>query len=216
LYGQNETLLWRNMYVLSQYALGNDQTPDAKRMMQTLNLAMPDGRGMHHNATTASTMPTSTVAGAAGMASGGGKAQRPGTSNLKAFSKVKPGDRFPETAFFLGGVGTLCHGPCHECGENTHHKVECPKAFFKEWNVQMPGFLPPLGHGAQQSCEEMRDPNYFAPGGQAYGPSDMVLRQWVLHEWDRGDHTLKDQVEGRATRRRSFWPGWEEAWKKFS
>ncbi len=39
LYGSNDTILWRNMYVLSQYALGNDPTPDAKCMMQTLNLA---------------------------------------------------------------------------------------------------------------------------------------------------------------------------------
>ncbi len=39
-----EIMLWRNMYVMIQYALGNDPTPENKRMMLTLNLACRGAR----------------------------------------------------------------------------------------------------------------------------------------------------------------------------
>jgi hypothetical protein len=80
----------------------------------------------------------------------------------------------------------------------------------------MPGFSQPLGHGTKQPCEGMRDSKYWAAGGEASGPSDMVLRQWVQHEWALGDQILKDQAEGRGSRGKLQWPGWESAWKKFS
>lgn len=204
-----EILLWRNMYVLTQYALGNDASPENKRMMQTLNLALPDGRGLHHNAP--ATGASSMGAGTVGTAGGGGKTQR----TVKP-ATMKPGSRFPESSFLIGGPGAPCSGPCDECGGKTHHRVECPDAFFREWGTPMPGFMQPLGHGVSQSREEQRDPDYWAPGGAAFGPSDMVMKQWVKHEWDLGDQKLRDQAEGRGMKRRSFWSGWEDAWKKFS
>ena len=94
--------------------------------------------------------------------------------------------------------------------------VECPHSFFREWGTPMPGFVQPLGHGIRQKCEEMRDPNYYGAGGPVSGPSDTVLRQWVLHDWNLGDQKLKDQAEGIGPRRRSFWSGWTDVWRRFS
>jgi hypothetical protein len=128
LYGSNDTILWRNMYVLSQYALGNDPTPDAKRMMQTLNLALPDTRGVLYSMSPSIAVSAGT--GAAGTAGSGGKTQKFSKDVNKAYTKVKTGERLPERSFLLGGLGTPCTGPCHECGENTHHVVECPHAFL--------------------------------------------------------------------------------------
>ncbi len=204
-----EILLCHNRYVMTQYALGNDNSPENKRMMQTLNLTLSDGRGLHHNAS--ATGVSSMVAGTVRSADGGGKTQR----TVKP-ATMKPGSRFPESSFFIGGPGTPCNGPCDECGEKVHHRVECPDAFFREWDTPTPGFIRPLGHGVRQSREEQSDPDCWSSGGAAFGPSDMVMKQWVKHEWDLGDQKLKDQEEGCGMKRRSFWSGWEEVWKRFS
>jgi hypothetical protein len=45
-----EILLWSNMLVMTQYTLVNDTSPENKRMIQTLNLTLSDGRGLYHNA----------------------------------------------------------------------------------------------------------------------------------------------------------------------
>jgi hypothetical protein len=177
--------------------------------MQTLNLTLPDGRGLHHN--TPATGVSRMGAGTVGTAGRGGKTQRTAKP-----ATMKPGSRFPESSFFIGGPGAPCSGPCDEYGEKTHHRVECPDAFFREWGTPMPGFMQPLGHRVRQSREKQRDPDYWASGGVAFGPSDMVMKQWVKHEWDLGDQKLRDQTEGRGMKRRSFWSGWEDAWRKLS
>ena len=94
------------MYVLSQYALGNDPTPDAK--MQTLNLALPDARGVLHSVT-----PSVAVGTGAGAASSGVKTQKSAKDGTKA-AVIKAGERFPESGFLLGGAGTPCTGPCND------------------------------------------------------------------------------------------------------
>jgi hypothetical protein len=209
-----EIMLWRNMYVMIQYALGNDPTPENKRMMLTLNLALPDSRGIPRSVAPAAA--TTVSIGAAGMAGSSSKGQKTTRDSTKSGSFLGPGERFPETAFMLGGLGTPCSGSCHECGENTHHRVECPFAFFREWGVAAPGFEAPLKHGMKQQCEDLRKLDYWALGGLVSGPSDMVLREWVKHDWNPGDQKLRNQAQGHVTRRKQFWLGWEEAWRKFS
>ena len=183
-------------------------------MMLTLNLALPDARGISRSVAPADA--TTMSIGTAGTVGGGSKGQKTGKDRTKSGSLVGPGERFPETAFMLGGLGTTCSGSCHECGENTHHRVECPFAFFREWGIAAPGFVAPLTHGMKQQCEDLRKLDYWALGGLVSGPSDMVLREWVKHDWNPGDQKLRNQAQGHVTRRKQFWLGWEEAWRKFS
>jgi hypothetical protein len=126
------------MYVMIQYALGNDPTPENKRMMLTLNLVLSDGRGI--SCSVAPVAATTVSIGAAGMVGSSSKGQKTTKDSTKSGSLLGLGERFSETAFMMGGLGTPCSGSCHECGENTHHRVECPFSFFREWGVAAPGF----------------------------------------------------------------------------
>ena len=58
--------------------------------------------------------------------------------------------------------------------------------------------------------------DYWSLGGPVSGPPDMVLREWVKHDWNPGNQKLKNQAQGHVTRRKQFCLGWEEVWRKFS
>jgi hypothetical protein len=190
------------MYVMIQYALGNDPTPENKRMILTLNLALPDSRGIPRSVAPAAA--TTVSIGTVGMAGSSSKGQKTTKDSTKSGSLIGPGECFPETVFMLGGLGTPCIGSCHECGENTHHRVECPFVFFRECGVAAPGFETPLTHGMKQQCEDLRKLDYWALGRPVSGPSDMVLREWFKQTWNPGDQKLKNQAQGHVTKRKQF------------
>jgi hypothetical protein len=213
-YGGNMLKIWGNIYKGIQYSLGHDVTPEQKRGMAAMGFTPFDNASLQ---IVEGAPGAGARGGLGGRTAGGGGAGLPGggaqggaawatpttvrKERTKKMDIKEPGAYLPEGVQILGRGGHEVEGQCAECEENGHLMAECPHAFQRRYRRPMPGFGVARGG---ESTEQLRMPDYYAPGGVA---SDRVLKEWARHAWAPDDKTFDEQLT--ATRKRThFWEGW--------